>query len=135
MCRQTKPGGWIEVVETGEVSVQARQQRLPRGASTDTPEGYTPSKSRLAPGNTAVWIQQQLLETGFVDVEEKGCRPPPSTAGICFRIAGIGRILKSWCLGFLGMRWNCDSLLFAVTGHIPNSIDEKDPNSVFASFK
>ena len=133
--RQTKPGGWIEVVETGAVSRQTRQQRLPRAAPTDIPEIYSSSRVGLAPDNAADWIKQQLLETGFVDVEQKGSRPPSSTAGICHRVAGIGRTLKSWCLGFLGLQWNCDSPLLTVTGHNPILIDEKGSNSMFASSK
>jgi len=127
---QTKPGGWIEVVETGAVSRQTRQQRLPRATPTDI---HSSSRTGLAPDNAADWIKQQLLETGFVDVEEKGRRPPSSTAGICHRVAGIGRTFKSWCLGFLGLQWNCDSPLLTVTDHNPILTDEKGSNSMLAS--
>ena len=49
-------------------------------------------------------IKRQLLDAGFVDVEEKGWRST-QTAGI---IAGVGRLIRSWCRGVLGTSWNCD---------------------------
>jgi len=129
---QTKPGGWIEVVETGAVSapaLHARQQQFTRTAAAGGPKSRTCTRMivapMLTPDNSAAWIKRQLLEAGFVDVEEKGQRLPSSTAGICYRIAGIGKYLKSWCLGFLGVRWNCDSSL----------IDEKDSSSIHTSPK
>ncbi|KAF8470224.1 hypothetical protein BDZ91DRAFT_41639 [Kalaharituber pfeilii] len=112
---QTKPGGWIEVVETGLVSAPGPQHRY--SSRSNAVEG---SKGRAlrapvrpppatGPSEATAIIKRQLLEAGFVDVEEKGWRPNTSTAGICHKIAGVGKFLKSWCLGFLGVRWNCES--------------------------
>jgi len=108
---QTKPGGWIEVVETGPVTGLTSQNRQqPKPYSTDKTSKLrppVPSTNNITPSDTVLVIREQLLKAGFVDVEEKGWRST-STAGICHRIAGVGKYLKSWCLGVLGVRWNCD---------------------------
>ncbi|KAI5801418.1 hypothetical protein DFH27DRAFT_57470 [Peziza echinospora] len=113
--RQTKPGGWIEVVETGPISPHARMQltkasNLRDNSLRNARDARMSSRNSGATSETAIWIKRQLLEAGFVDVEEKGRRSTTiSTAGICHKVANVGKYIKSWCLGFLGTRWNCDS--------------------------
>lgn len=133
---QTKPGGWIEVVETSPVAApQARLHHLSKPSSL----GQSPPAPRKAvpylptPDETALLIKRQLLNAGFVDVEQKGWRSTSSTAGICHRIAGAARCFKSWCLGFLGVRWNCDSSSTTSSGEMQITVDEKGLSSSSSS--
>ncbi|KAF8416090.1 hypothetical protein EV426DRAFT_450232 [Tirmania nivea] len=132
---QTKPGGWIEVVETGPVAAsQARLHHLSKASSPE--QTLTPRKAVSyipTPDETALLIKRQLLNAGFVDVEEKGWRSSSSTAGICHRIAGAARCFKSWCLGFLGVRWNCDSSSATPSGETQIMVDEKGLSSLCSS--
>lgn len=132
---QTKPGGWIEVVETGPVvTPQARLYHLSKASSleqspADRPTHWGAVSYLPTSDETVLLIKRQLLCAGFVDVEERGWRSASSTAGICHRIAGAARCLKSWCLGFLGVRWNCDSSLSTSSGEIQITVDEKGLSS------
>ncbi|KAF8423201.1 hypothetical protein BGX38DRAFT_252733 [Terfezia claveryi] len=95
---QTKPGGWIEVVETGPVAApQARLHHLSKPSSLgQSPPAPLKAVPHLpTPDETALLIKRQLLNAGFVDVEQKGWRSTSSTAGICHRIAGAARCFKS----------------------------------------
>jgi len=130
--RQTKPGGWIEVVETGPV--EARLYHFSKASSieqspTDRPTHWGSVSYLPTSDETVLLIKRQLLSAGFVDVEERGWRSASSTAGICHRIAGAARCFKSWCLGFLGLRWNCDSSLSTSSGEIQITVDEKGLSS------
>jgi hypothetical protein len=137
--RQTKPGGWIEVVETGPMAAPQARLHHPSKASSleQTPtDRSTPRKTvpyPPTPDETALLIKRQLLNAGFVDVEEKGWRSTSSTAGICHRIAGAARCFKSWCLGFLGVRWNCDSSSTTSSGEMQITVDEKGLSSSCSS--
>lgn len=132
---QTKPGGWIEVVETGPAAApqaclhhQSKASSLEQSpADRSTPRkavSYLPTQDE-----TALLIKRQLLNAGFVDVEEKGWRSTSSTAGICHRIAGAARCFKSWCLSFMGVCWNCDSSSTTPSGEMQITIDEKGLSS------
>lgn len=100
MCRQTKPGGWIEVVENGPTSSRICL------AATDENNKLISSADNMVAGfgtlNIACWIKQQLIDAGFVEVEEKAWkvsnRPWQKT------IAGIGKFI----VAFLSMRWVWD---------------------------
>lgn len=104
-CRQTKPGGWIEVVENGPTS----SSRICSASIADENEkaiSRTPSNivtsSTFGNSNIACWIKQQLIDAGFVEVEEKvwkvASKPWQRT------ITGIGRFI----VAFLSMRWVWD---------------------------
>lgn len=137
--RQTKPGGWIEVVETGPVATSHARLHYPSKASSLEQSPMDRSRKAVsylpAPDETVLLIKRQLLNAGFVDVEEKGWRSTSSTAGICHRIAGAARCLKSWCLGFLGVRWNCDSSSTTSSGEMQITVDEKGLSSSCSSSK
>lgn len=98
--RQTKPGGWIEVVENGPTSSRICP------ATTDENNKLTSGTDNMVAGfgtlNIACWIKQQLIDAGFVEVEEKAWkvsnRPWQKT------IAGIGKFI----VAFLSMRWVWD---------------------------
>lgn len=128
---QTKPNGWIEVVETGPVAAsQARLHHQSKASSLEqSPVDWSTPRKAVSylptPDETALLIKRQLLNAGFVDVEEKGWRSTSSTAGICHRITGAARCFKSWCLGFLGVCWNCDSSSTTTSGRLQTTIDEK----------
>lgn len=102
---QTKPGGWIEVVENGPTS----SSRICSASIADENEkaiSRTPSNivtsSTFGNSNIACWIKQQLIDAGFVEVEEKvwkvASKPWQRT------ITGIGRFI----VAFLSMRWVWD---------------------------
>ena len=128
------------MLETGVRSAPTSQPRQQQHSSKANPVDHVP-KSRVAmpdaerpadigpSDSTTNLIKRQLLAAGFVDVEEKGWQSSSSTAGICHRIAGMGRCLKSWCLGFLGVRWNCDSSLNTAS-QLHTIGDEKGPSPI-----
>lgn len=104
-CRQTKPGGWIEVVENGPTS----SSRICSVSTADENEkaisgtpGNMVTGSAFGNSNIACWIKQQLIDAGFVEVEEKvwkvASKPWQRT------ITGIGRFI----VAFLSMRWVWD---------------------------
>lgn len=100
-CRQTKPGGWIEVVENGPTS----SSRICLASIDENKKSISGTDNMVAgfgTSNIACWIKQQLIDAGFVEVEEKvwkvSSRPWQKT------IAGIGKFI----VAFLSMRWVWD---------------------------
>ncbi|KAI5846299.1 hypothetical protein DFP73DRAFT_525812 [Morchella snyderi] len=105
ITEQTKPGGWIEVVENRPTS----SSRICSASTTDENEkamnvthGNMVTGSAFGDSNIACWIKQQLIDAGFVEVEEKvwkvATKPWQRT------ITGIGRFI----VAFLSMRWVWD---------------------------
>jgi len=103
---QTKPGGWIEVVEN-------RPSLSPKHSAQTDPNGAPTGKGALVTGSmmttttshkptalettfdVACWIKHQLVEVGFVEVEEKVWRVGSSPVGLWQRIMGVGKFLAS----------------------------------------
>jgi hypothetical protein len=96
---QTKPGGWIEVVENPPSSYTTCS---PLDDGTQWKGGAVPTSWAVKDFTTskmAFWIKQQLIEAGFVEVEEKVWRAP---TGPWQKIVGIGRLIYS----LLSLSWS-----------------------------
>lgn len=99
---QTKPGGWIEVVENPPSPCTACS---PTSDGTQGKGGAPPTSRTVkdfATSKMAFWIKQQLIEAGFVEVEEKVWRVP---TGPWQKIVGIGRLIYS----LLSLSWSSSS--------------------------
>jgi hypothetical protein len=111
---QTKPGGWIEVVENRPPSLLPKQ--FVQTDSNENDGKVTGSMVTMPCGSTALetatdvacWIKHQLIDVGFVEVEEKVWRVGTAPAGPWQRFMGalVSLFSMSW-VGSKESKGNC----------------------------
>jgi hypothetical protein len=111
---QTKPGGWIEVVENRPPSLLPKQ--FVQTDSNENDGKVTGSMVTMPCGSTALetatdvacWIKHQLIDVGFVEVEEKVWRVGAAPAGPWQRFMGalVSLFSMSW-VGSKESKGNC----------------------------